>query len=247
MSRMIDRVRALHRGDGGFTVTELLLAMAIGLILTAAGAEILVMTMKRAREVDQRVDTTQRGRLLMDTMTRDLRSQICMTTDVPPIRSSGRGVVGGRYTESVDFYTDLTDGRTNANPELRSLIYDETARTVIEEVRVATSGTVPNLVYPTTATSSKVIATDVVRDAATPMFRFYAFTAPAAGVVATPTSELTSPLSAANIKTVAKVGITFRTVPLGGNTTTRITSVFTDDVYVRAADPNDPAPIPTCA
>jgi prepilin-type N-terminal cleavage/methylation domain-containing protein len=244
---MTERLRGMHRGDGGFTITELLIAMAIGLILSAAGASILVMTMKRAREVDQRVDTTQRGRLLMDTLTRDLRSQICMTTDVPPVRSSSRGVVGGRYKESVDFYTDLTDGRSNSNPELRTLLYDETARTVIEEVRVASSGTVPNLVYPVNPTSSKVIATDVSRDGTIPMFRFFSFTAPVANVIATPTLELTSPLSAANIKTVAKVGISFRTVPLGGKSTTRITSVFTDDVYVRAADPNDPAPIPTCA
>jgi prepilin-type N-terminal cleavage/methylation domain-containing protein len=245
---MSARLRTAHRDQGGFTLTELLIAMAIGLILTTAGATILVMTMHRALEVDQRVDVTQRGRLLMDTLTRDLRSQICMTTDVPPIRSTSRGVVGGRYKETVAFYTDLTDGRSNTLPELRTLVYDETARTITEEVRqAAAGGVVPNLVYPVAATSSRIIATDVVREGTTPIFRFYSFTAPVANKVATPTLELSSPLSAANVKLVAKVGINFKAVPLNRKTTTRVTGVFTDDIYVRPADPNDPAPIPTCA
>jgi prepilin-type N-terminal cleavage/methylation domain-containing protein len=243
----MSRLRALHADDGGFTVTELLIAMVIGLILSAAGMMILVTTMKRADDVDHQVDVTQRGRLLMDVLTRDLRSEICMTTDVPPIRSSTRGVVGGRYQESVAFYTDLTDGRSNADPELRTLTYDETARTITEDVRKPSSGTVPNLVYPAAATTSKVVATDVQRDGTNPIFRFYAFTPPAAGVDATPTLELSSPLSAANIKLVAKLGIDFKMLPLGRKPTTAITGVFQDDVFVREADPNDPAPIPTCA
>jgi prepilin-type N-terminal cleavage/methylation domain-containing protein len=245
---MIARLRGLHRDEGGFTVTELLLAMVIGLILSAAGATVLIMTMNRAQEVDQRVDVTQRGRLLMDTLTRDLRSQICMTTDVPPIRTSSRGVVGGKYQESVAFYTDLTDGRTNSLPELRTLVYDENARTITEEVRQANAGgIVPNLVYPAAPTTSRMIARDVVRDGTTPIFRFFAFTAPTPAVPATPTLELSSPLSAANVKLVAKVGITFKAVPQNRKTTTRVNGVFVDDIFVRPADPNDPAPIPTCA
>jgi prepilin-type N-terminal cleavage/methylation domain-containing protein len=244
---LISRLRRAHRDDRGFTITELLIAMAMGLILSAAGAAVLLTTMHRADDIDHRVDVTQRGRLLMDIVTRDLRSQICMTTDVPPIRSSSRGVVSGRYQESVSFYTDLTDGRSNANPELRTLTYDETARTIVEEVRQASSGTVPNLVYPAAPTVSKVIGSDVIRDGTNPIFRFYGFTAATPTVPATPTLELSSPLAASDIKLVAKIGIDFKVLPLGRPATTPVTQVFTDDIYVRAADPNDPAPIPTCA
>jgi prepilin-type N-terminal cleavage/methylation domain-containing protein len=243
----MSRLRRIHRDEGGFTLTELLIAMAIGLILAAAGMTLLIMVMKRADDVDHQVDVNQRGRYLMDILTRDLRSEICMTTDVPPIRTSSRGVVGGRYQESVSFYTDLTDGRSNADPELRTLTYDETARTLVEEVRKPSSGTVPNLVYPATANTVKVLATDIQRDGTNPIFRFYAFTPPVAGQSATPTLELSSPLSAANIKLVAKVGLDFKVIPLGRKTTTPINGVFQDDVFVREADPNDPAPIPTCA
>lgn len=241
------RLRRLHSDEGGFTLTELLIAMAIGLILAAAGMTLLLMVMKRADDVDHQVDVNQRGRYLMDIVTRDLRSEICMTTDVPPIRATTRGIVGGKYMETVAFYTDLTDGRTNADPELRTLIYDETARTITEEVRKPASGTVPNLVYPTAPTTSRIIATDIQRDGTNPIFRFYAFTAPVAGQSSTPTLELSSPLSAANIKLVARIGIDYKVIPLGRKTTTPITGVFQDDVFVREADPNDPAPIPTCA
>jgi hypothetical protein len=148
----------------------------------------------------------------------------------------------------VAFYTDLTDGRNNSLPELRTLIYDETARTITEEVRQANAGgVVPNLVYPVNATTSRMIARDVVREGTTPIFRFYAFTSPNPLTPATPTLELSSPLSAANVKLVAKVGINFKAVPLNRKTTTRVNGVFTDDIFVRPADPNDPAPIPTCA
>jgi hypothetical protein len=46
---------------------------------------------------------------------------------------------------------------------------------------------------------------------------------------------------------VAKIGLDFKVIPLGRKTTTPINGVFVDDVFVRESDPNDPAPIPTCA
>jgi prepilin-type N-terminal cleavage/methylation domain-containing protein len=244
-------LRARLRDDSGFTLTELLLALAISMIVAAAALTILNVTLKRVGEVDQRVDSTQRGRMLMDTMTRELRSQICMTTDVPPIRETLEQTVGGSYRQSVAFYSDLTDGRTNAVPELRTLTYDDSSRTITEAVSQG-RGTPPAVTYDAPVT--RVIGTNVQREvaangAATPIFSYYGFTTATATTPATPTLALPNAMAngGANVKMVARVAVRFRMLPTGRKNATRTSTVFADDVYVRAADPNDPAPIPTCA
>jgi prepilin-type N-terminal cleavage/methylation domain-containing protein len=243
----------MARTDAGFTLPEVLVALIISMIVAGAALTILNVTMTNAGEIEQRVDSTQRGRMLMDTVTRQLRSQICMTTDVPPIRQTSAGTSGGNYTESVSFYADLTDGRANPlAPELRTLAYDGNARTLTETVQPG-SGAVPGVTYGA-ASSVRIIGTNVVRDVDAagnplPIFSYYGFTAATPTVPATPTLALpgSMPLNDANVKMVAKVGVRFRMVATGRKNATRTSTVFSDDVYVRAADPNDPAPIPTCA
>jgi prepilin-type N-terminal cleavage/methylation domain-containing protein len=252
MPRVSRHARAA-RSDAGFTLPEILVALTISMIVAGAALTILNVAMKNAGEIEQRVDSTQRGRMLMDTMTRELRSQICMTTDVPPIRQTTAGTANGNYTQSVSFYADLTDGRANPlAPELRTLTFDAGARTITELVQTG-SGTPPTVNYSAGGTS-RLIGTNVVRDTDAagnpiPIFSYYGFSAGTAAVPATPTLALPSsmPLGDANVKMVAKVGLRFRMLATGRKNATRTSTVFFNDVYVRAADPNDPAPIPTCA
>jgi type II secretory pathway pseudopilin PulG len=248
---VIRAIRGRLRDDAGFTVTELLLALAISMIVATAALTILDVTLKRVGEVDQRVDSTQRGRMLMDTMTRELRSQICMTTDVPPIRETLEQTVNGSYRQSVAFYSDLTDGRTNAVPEMRTLTYDDRSRTITEEVRQGT-GIPPAVTYGQPV--SRVIGTNVQREIAAdgtaiPIFSYFGFTTATPTTPATPTLGLPNAMAngGANVKMVSRVALRFRMLPTSRNNATRTSTVFADDVYVRAADPNDPAPIPTCA
>lgn len=234
--------------DAGFTLTELLLALVIGLIIALAAFTVLDVTLRRAGEIGQRVDTTQRGRQLMDAITRDLRSQVCMDQDTPPIRATTSEVVGGSHQQSVSFYVDLTDGRGGGPPQLRTIRYDERARTVTEDVSEPLS-TSP-LRYPDVPDSSRVIGTDVVREGGTiPIFRYYGFTTSTGpSDPATPDSELPATMTGPDggAKMVARIAVNFEVAPTG-RAVGRTATVFQDDVFVRAADPNDPAPIPTCA
>jgi prepilin-type N-terminal cleavage/methylation domain-containing protein len=256
MPRPVTGHRRSARGDAGFTLPEVLVALIISMIVAGASLTILNVTMKNAGEIEQRVDSTQRGRMLMDTMTRELRSQVCMTTDVPPIRQTTGGTSGGNYTQSVSFYADMTDGRANpAAPELRTLAYDANARTITETVQAVQAGSPPppGVIYGA-ASSIRIIGSNVVRDTDAagnplPIFTYFGFTAATPTDPATPTLALPTAmaLNDPNVKMVAKVGVRFRMVPSGRKNATRTATVFSDDVYVRAADPNDPAPIPTCA
>ena len=67
------------RRDQGFTLVELMIGMGIGLIVIAGGMTILDSTLRISRTTQGRVDTAQRGRIAMETLTRTLRSQVCLS------------------------------------------------------------------------------------------------------------------------------------------------------------------------
>ena len=226
------------RNEDGMTLPEMLIAISIALVVSFAAFTLIEVVMRRTAETQGRVEASQKGRAAMDTMTRQLRSQVCLATNVPPMAAAA--------DNSVSFYTDLTDPAANANPELHTITYDPTLRTIVERDFVASSGTPPAVTYPTTPTRTRTLAENVVLQGSTPLFRFYAYNAPSPGVTPRPDTLLTTPLSATNLGLVARIEISFRTL-IPRATSNRGSIVLQDQVYVRAADPNDPAPTPTCA
>ena len=105
------------------------------------------------------------------------------------------------------------------------------------------TGTAPAITYPTTPTRTRLLAENVVPEGSTPIFAYYAYNTQDPP---RPDTALSTPLSATDLGTVARIEISFRTLSPNSNTT-RGSIVLQDQVYVRAADPNDPAPTPTCA
>ena len=96
------------------------------------------------------------------------------------------------------------------------------------------------------ASQQRQLAENVVPEASTPLFRYFAY-----NNAATPTASLAlgSTVAAADLPRVARVAVTYvaRAGRGDSESTTRAAIAFTDDVYFRSADPNDPAPYPTCA
>ena len=76
--------------------------------------------MKRANDVDTRIDANQRGRLAMDTLTRSLRSQVCLTPAIKPL-------VVAKAT-MITFYGDLRDNVAGLRPWPRSARHAWTPR-----------------------------------------------------------------------------------------------------------------------
>jgi hypothetical protein len=206
----------------------------IALVVSLAAFSLIEVVMRRTAETQGRVEASQKGRAAMDTMTRQLRSQVCLATNVPPMAAAS--------DNSVSFYTDLTDPAAKKNPELHTITYDPAKRTLVEQDFVG-SGTAPSITYPSTPSRIRTLAENVVPQGSTPLFRFYAYNA---ATPPRPDTPLSTPLSAANLGLVARIELSFRTLA-PKSTTTRGSIVLEDQVYVRAADPNDPAPTPTCA
>jgi prepilin-type N-terminal cleavage/methylation domain-containing protein len=246
-------MRRLREQDG-FTLPELLTTITIAMIISLATFALIEFTMKRAGEVDQRVDATQRGRALMDTVTRQLRSQVCLDANTPAMATRSGDLTDG---STATFYSDFSDGTTTATKpaaDLHKLAYDAPNRRILDYVYDTSwdktkTPWAPLVSATPRAGTPKVIATDVVPNGTTPLFRYYAYDAaatPAPNVLLNPVA--TAPMALIDLARVARIDITFRMLPTRSISASAPGSVvLQDQVYVRAADPNDDAPTPTCA
>jgi prepilin-type N-terminal cleavage/methylation domain-containing protein len=240
------------RRQDGFTLPELLISLSMALIIAIAAMTLVDVTMRKTDDTQNRVTSVQRGRLAMDTVTRQLRSQVCLNTTTPAMAPpAGWGV--NTDADNALFYVDFSDG-TAPNPELHLITYDATKRQLIEKDYANTSKVAGQYVYPAPAAYTRmnvlldgvVRATDPTTKQPIPVFQYYAYNA--AANPPRPSAQLSGSLTAAQEATVARIDVTFKALPAHASASAQNAgSVFQDEVYVREADPNAPAPNPTCA
>jgi hypothetical protein len=227
------------RSDAGVTLVELLVAMSIGMMTLFAVFAVLDTSVKQSNAVAGRVNATQRGRIAMDTITRQLRSQVCYSPVVPALVSG--------TDNSVKFHTDLSDGTRPI--EQRELIYDPTLKTITERTW---AGVGTPITFPAMTKSRQLLGEVTNRTAPDPtaIFRYYAYNIPPVTVPVTPPRPsvlLPTPLSATDLARVAKIDVGFTTLPPNARPSPAASVTLQNEIYVRVADPNDPAPTPTCA
>jgi prepilin-type N-terminal cleavage/methylation domain-containing protein len=235
------RARPDLRGEEGFTLPELLVAIAIGTIILLATMTMLDTTVSIGTKVNKRVDATQRGRAAMTIIVRDLRSQVCLPGD-PPI-----GSIRAASDSSVDVYADLGDGSAAKPPQRRTITFNPTARTITESIYTPT-GSAGSYVFPTSPTATRTLLTDVAQDGTTPVFQYYP-------VDTTPDDDSQNPaafaaatgVTAASLDDIARIVIRYRVFPAGSTAVNGRSVVLQDEVYRRAIDPNATDPTPGCS
>jgi prepilin-type N-terminal cleavage/methylation domain-containing protein len=245
------------RDERGFTLPELLIALVIALIVSFATFSLIEVVMRKSGETQARVAAAQRGRMAMDTMVRQIRSQVCLNTANPtPPMSPPAGFGVTTTGSSAVFYTDFTDGGkpTTVAPELHVLTYDAGTRRLIERDYLGTvtlNVNVYTYTYPTAASTparTKVLLENVVPvDATTPIFTYYTYNTLKPPRPDLPLAAPATGMVAADLARIARIDINFRALTTTDVNRTRDSSRFQDEIYVRAADPNDEAPTPTCA
>ncbi len=233
---MVARLRQVHSDEGGFTLVELLAAMAIGTIILMSAFFLLDHANSATQEVLNRQDAIQRGRMAMERMTRALRSQVCLNDTTEPI------TYGGPW--KVQFYSDLSDGSRNV--QSRVLEYDATTKRLREQVYYGL-GVYPDLTFPTVPSETQLLLDKVepvtVGAAAQPVFRYYAFrTGGAPGDL----QQLPTPLSVSDASLVVMVKISYLALPDRARPQQSEASTLLNDVYVRLADPSRPTEGPRC-
>jgi hypothetical protein len=237
------------RSQSGATLIELLVAMGIGMLTLLAVLALLDTSVKQSNAVAGRVNATQRGRLAMDQITRQLRSQVCLgatstTTSIPALAA-------GTDSDTVRFYADLSDGTRPT--ELREIAFNAVAMTLTERTWAGVVDANGIYSFPTLTRARRLLDEVTRRSLPDPsvIFRYYAYTAPtvppAAFVAPTPTVLLPTPLNTTDLARVAKIDIGFTPLPPKARPSPAASVTLQNEVYVRVADPNKPAPSPTCA
>jgi prepilin-type N-terminal cleavage/methylation domain-containing protein len=223
------------RDEDGFSMVELLVVLIIAGIVLAGVATFMQVVMRQSMGTVQRTEATQRGRLVLDDVTRQLRSQVCIDTD----EVSEKVSLVSATPNSVKFYTDFSDG--TKQPTMRQITFDPIGNTIKQTVWTATSllGVVPttwNTTSKTTTLLQNVTAYDDTPP--TPFLRYFEYSD--TGDPRTDDKPLTVPatgLVAADLQDVARISIAMQVRPAKAKDNT-ISTRLEDSVHLRTSDPN---------
>ena len=210
--------------ERGFTLVEVLVATVIGIVVLLACNALLDSSVTLTGQTQDRVDSTARARPALEQMARELRSQVCP--------SAGSAAITYADANSVTFYSFVGSG--TFTPQQVKLSYSSTSQSVIESDYVNGS-TWPTLNFPSTPTRTNTLLQNVVPESGTPIFSYFTF--PSSGSVSA-TQQLTStPLSASDLQSVARISIHF--VARANNRSDNQQSTdMQSDVYIPTWNPN---------
>jgi hypothetical protein len=229
------------RQEEGFTVMEVLIATLVGFVVLAASMGLLESTVKLNTGVMGKTDAMQRGRLAMDKITQQLRSQVCLDLD-------NAAILTGATADSVTFYADFSSADGKKPPEKRTLTFDSAKGTITTQIYKTTVLKPLPTSYPASPsaidpTLENVVAAKNTAGADLPFLTYYAYQT--VNGHPEPTQVLSPPLSKAAAARVARIDINFMARPTGAKNNKQAVSV-SDQIIARHADPNLSVPDPAC-
>jgi prepilin-type N-terminal cleavage/methylation domain-containing protein len=222
------------RSEAGMTLVEMVVGMMVGLIVLGAAYTVLVAATPLAARTQDRVDAYRNGRLALDVMASQLRSQVCLPGAVPPIiPTSSTG-------NEVWFYSNTGDDA--ALPQKRRIYLSGSA---LKEDVWQGQGTSAAVTFPVTPTRTFTLVSPVQLVSGTPLFSYYGFDS---NLPAAVNQLLVTPISATDSEKVVQVDISFIAMSSVAKTPTASSrdSTFQQSVFFRTADPTDPAKGPKC-
>jgi prepilin-type N-terminal cleavage/methylation domain-containing protein len=240
---MSSRLPCMRSDESGFTLVELLAAMAIGLIVLMAGFLLLDRATSVSAEIADRQDAVQRGRMAMERITRQLRSQVCLGDQTEPITYGD--------DNQIIFYTDLGAGSLSGDSvEQRRISYVEASGEgrIVQDIFGRIGGTYPDLTFSQLPTETNVLLSKVERlvddGADRPFLRYFGFVQEDGepGEL----ERLSTPLSADDASRTVMVRVGFAAFPERVRPDDRDATGMETDVYLRLADPSKPLEGPIC-
>jgi prepilin-type N-terminal cleavage/methylation domain-containing protein len=183
------RTRELLRDDAGFSLMELLVALAIGTIVLSAVMMVFVNGMQGEARVTDRADSTARARTTTDIISSLLQAATCNFNTAPITSATATsvtftGALGGPEDDAVQY----------------RVRWDSATKTVYQDTFLKTGTVAANdstLVYPSTPTTTKVIGTNMAPADGATLFKYYAFNATSGTIAGTDTP---SPILDANTR-----------------------------------------------
>jgi Tfp pilus assembly protein PilW len=196
----------------------MLVAASIGTVVLIATFSMLDLSITQTGKVTDRSDATQRARLAMDRITRELRSQVC--------RAPGEGPILDGQPYEVTFYSFTGSGAFV--PDKHTIAWDTNTNSLLDHVYKG-SGTAPSTTYPASPTQTRTILTDVTPPPSNaPIFSYRS---------AEGAAPFTAPLAPADAADTTVIDIQFVTYPQGRRLKGPSTTLKTQ-VVSRVVDPN---------
>jgi type II secretory pathway pseudopilin PulG len=233
------------RAQEGFTLPEVLVAATVGFIVLAATMGLLTSTLNLGTGLSAKTDAMQRGRVALDNITQQLRSQVCLNRDNPAVLAhNANGAV--TTDRAVTFYADFSDGSDGTMPHKRRLEFDPTTKSIRAFSYTSTLDPPTATSWPASPSRSSVVLENVaLQGAAKPFLTYWAYQR-VAGQPSPVYEPLTPPLDSAEAARVARIDVAFAALPTGVRDADRHKVNMTDRVLVRHADPNLKVPDPAC-
>jgi prepilin-type N-terminal cleavage/methylation domain-containing protein len=229
------------RNQDGFTLIEVIAAMTVGLVLLGSTLTLLESSVKLNTGVVAKTDAMQRGRIAMDTITQQLRSQVCFDMETSAI-------VAGSDEDHVTFYSDFT--AEDDPPVKRTITID--GRGIVSD-RFDAPSPLPEEFTPESYEDFPDASSLVLENAAllldpdtgetVPFLKYYAYEENDG--LLTATDELDPPLNDAEAARAARVEITYVSRPTGASDGKKNVTL-NDEIMARHSDPNLAVPDPRC-
>lgn len=268
MTGILAKAAARLGRDDGFTLVELLVSMAAGMVVVAGLVTVLSVTLQQTTGTFTRVDATERARTMLAHVEDELHSA-CLTDGVTPIEGGAQGT----QTSDANNLVFVSQFGTSAapTPVEHKITFNSANGTLTEYTyNATTAGSDPTkwaFSSTPTRTAGKLLLNHVaqVTGPTTPVFQYFAYepytdvngnpaemlldgSAPVPGTTALPNPDpLTVPLTSASTSapSVAEVTINLVVGPQGGTfENTNLTSAddpVTDSIVLRFTPPADAA------
>jgi prepilin-type N-terminal cleavage/methylation domain-containing protein len=228
----------LRHEEHGFSLIELLVAMALGGIVLTALMTVFVNGLQATTRVTDRTEAAQRARLAVDRVVTLLNSQTCLYSSVDG--SSSPPIVSGD-AQQVTFLANT--GTVSTDPSKYRLRYVASTKTLWEDRWAPTKDTKGNVGYATNPTASRVLGTNLVATlAGGTVFQYFQFKTdgtvdPDAPIALAAGSSLTT----ANMLQVVRVSVTMAAQPERTKTLDLRSATETGSATVGSADGADPS------
>ena len=161
--RLTNRCRTL-RGEEGFTLAELVVAMALGIVVLTALVMLMDLTTREASRTFTRVDATQRARTKLARIENELQSA-CLTSGVTPIQA-------GSTSSSLVF---LSAYGKAAQPTPIEHNISLSSGTLTDSLYAVTGGSAPNWTFSSTPYATNTLLTSVAQSGTVPVFQYLAY------------------------------------------------------------------------
>ena len=223
----------LRHDERGFSLMELMMAMAIGSIVLTMVMSIFVTGLTRSAQVGDRIDAAAKGRLAVDRVVTLLDAQTCVDGNAPLLDAQ---------SGTVTFYANL--GQVDDDPRQYRVRYDAAADQLWEDqfdpYRVAGV-----LTWPTTPSRSRLLAGDILPQGGK-IFSYYKFSTTGATAGQVDPSPLATPATASDRQQVVRVGVDLNAVASRTKADDATRTVISGQAVVASADPSNPNKGPNC-